>query len=626
MSTLVSFKNRKIEYLGNDSFKFINENIMLKQESTFGKILIKDEIIDFSMASINTINTFDTIDAIGFEQVYEFNNNLILSCKTYINKSTEEFEFTLSKKSSMPFSFDEIQWPVEFKANETISSDMLSNYLVLPYQQGLILPNNWPDRVENLHFDGQFASSAAYMNWLGQVRENVSFMYIIETPWDCKYSFNHPENGPTSNIKIRWLSSLGDLSYDRKLILKLEENLDYNAMAKIYRQHMIENNNFYYLKDKAISNPKINDLLGASIVHSAIKTNIVKESRFFDNENPSANYRVVSFDQRKKEISTYKKLGADKIYLHLDGWAQPGYDNKHPDFFPACIEAGGWKGLKELQDYLQENGDLIGLHDQYRDFYFDSSSFDLDLAVQLEDGNHPQQAIWAGGRQTYMCTKVSYEFVKRNFNILFDNQIHPDCSYLDVFTCNEPDECFNPNHKISRRESLKYRSKCFEFLRERNILSSSEECIDWALKELVFCHYGPYEFMLKPPKSKRIGIGVPLFNLVYHDSVILPWIMDKNTEDHEDYMLYALLNAGMPYLIRDGAYPNTDGAFEESVKKEIYNDIKRSNLVANLQKELAFEQMISHKFIDNNPYVQETKFSNGKIVRINLKNNSYEII
>ena len=29
----------------------------------------------------------------------------------------------------------------------------------------------------------------------------------------------------------------------------------------------------------------------------------------------------------------------------------------------------------------------------------------------------------------------------------------------------------------------------------------------------------------------------------------------------EDLMLYALLNAGAPYLVRDGAYANTDGSF-----------------------------------------------------------------
>lgn len=48
------------------------------------------------------------------------------------------------------------------------------------------------------------------------------------------------------------------------------------------------------------------------------------------------------------------ELGAGKLYLHLDGWAEPGYDNKHPDYTPACEEAGGWKDMKELADTMQK--------------------------------------------------------------------------------------------------------------------------------------------------------------------------------------------------------------------------------------------------------------------------------
>lgn len=35
---------------------------------------------------------------------------------------------------------------------------------------------------------------------------------------------------------------------------------------------------------------------------------------------------------------------------------------------------------------------------------------------------------------------------------------------------------------------------------------------------------------------------------------------DNRVSKDEDYMLYALLAGGAPYLVRDGAYPNTDGA------------------------------------------------------------------
>ena len=50
--------------------------------------------------------------------------------------------------------------------------------------------------------------------------------------------------------------------------------------------------------------------------------------------------------------------------------------------------------------------------------------------------------------------------------------------------------------------------------------------------------------------------------------------MDKVSEE-EDYMLYALLNGGAPYLIRDAAYPNFDGAFDGANREKSWKRISK---------------------------------------------------
>ena len=65
-----------------------------------------------------------------------------------------------------------------------------------------------------------------------------------------------------------------------------------------------------------------------------------------------------------------------------------------------------------------------------------------------------------------------------------------------------------------------YRGNCFSWLLSQGILSSSEEVSDWAVPYLVFCHYAPSDFMLRPSETPKKGLPVPLFNLVYHDCVI----------------------------------------------------------------------------------------------------------
>ena len=252
------------------------------------------------------------------------------------------------------------------------------------------------------------------------------------------------------------------------------------------------------------------------------------------------------------------------------------------------------------------------------------TSFDEDYACRLPDGTIPTHKRWAGGQQSYLCATQAPHYVQRNFSELEKNRIHLDGAYLDVFTCNEGDECNNPRHRMTRRECYDYRARCFDYLMSKGILPSSEEVSDWSARSLVFCHYAPYDFMLRKPGSPKHGIPVPLFNLVYHDCLIEPWMMEK-IDDTEDYMLYALLNGGAPYLIRDGAYPDFDGSFEGNVKMHIMEDIKRCKVVTELHKKVAKCEMVSHEMVDGNPEIQRTMFSDGTKVTVDFGKQIYSI-
>ena len=229
------------------------------------------------------------------------------------------------------------------------------------------------------------------------------------------------------------------------------------------------------------------------------------------------------------------------------------------------------------------------------------------------------------GPQSYLCTTQAQRFLRRNLSLLEEAGVLPDCSYLDVFTCNEGDECANPRHRMTREESYRLRCRCFAYLASKGILSSSEEVNDWAAGNQVFCHYAPYEFMMNPPGAPQPGLPVPLYNLVYHDCVIQPWMMEK-TQDGGDYMLYALLNAGAPYLERDPAYPNIDGAFGGGDEMTLGEKIRRCRTVAQLQEKTVFAEMLSHEFPDGDPARQRTVFANGYEVRVDTSRGSWEIL
>lgn len=590
------------------------------------KVEFEKGIVYFSDAKICKHEKWKTGVGEGFLSHYEgFELNgkeVNLSFDTIVWKenSTGDVLFEWIPLSVETETIKSVYWPgyMDFEEKKD------SWYTLLNWQQGLLIPNTWEVETEKVIFDGFLGTAGAYMPWFGQIRNRIGYIAVCETPWNAAYYAKHPANGPYTHVGIRWEPNLGKMNDRRIMRYQFSNDCDYNDLCKKYREYSIENGKFRSLEEKAIQNPSINKLIGSAFLHKGIKTQVKTNSEFFDPENPEKNNNLTSFSSRTEEIKQIHNKGVKKVYLHLDGWAEPGYDNQHPDYMPACIEAGGWEGMKELVDTMHEYGYLFGIHDQYRDYYFDADTFDEEFACHLADGTIPKHARWAGGPQTYLCGTQAPYYVKRNFREIEKNGVDLDCAYLDVFTCNEGDECIHPWHKMTRKECYHYRNACFNYLLSKHILTSSEEVNDWAISSLVFCHYAPYEFMMEKPGAPKKGIPVPLFNLVYHDCVIEPWMMERVSEN-EDYMLYALLNGGAPYLVREGAYQNTDGSFTSVIDIPMEEQIDRCKVVSELHEKVAKCEMVSHEFVNGNINCHRTVYSDATTVTVDFEHQTYEI-
>ncbi len=495
----------------------------------------------------------------------------------------------------------EVCWPGPFVA------DQPGSYAVVPHMQGFLLPADWPQEAPRLPFDGQMCSSAAYMPWFGEITPQGGYLCHVDKPWDSAYDCHHPAGGPT-RLQVRHLPSLGELRDERMVTYVFTPpGSDYVTLCKIYRKIAEDKGLAIPLTSKGERAPGLNHLIGASVLHVGIKTHISPDSAYYNHEEPDKNDELITFAQRAQLVEDLTRAGAPRLYLHLDGWGEPGYDNQHPDYLPACEAAGGYPGLKALIDTCHRHSHLFGLHDQYRDYYLDAPTYDPDNALMLEDGTPFAFARWAGGKQNYLCPALSPHYLRRNFEELFRQGITMDCVYLDVFTCNEPDQCFNPRHRVTREGSLKHRLNCFDYMLAKGILPSSEEVIDWALPSLVFCHWAPYA---------KGGIPVPLLNLVYHDCVLIPWMMGHGawgTPEGDLGFLHALLNAGMGYI-------------DESLTGEAQQEhLARLKVVAALQTRLAHQQMTSHRFLTPDRRVQQTAFTDGTTVTVDFDRETYEI-
>ena len=496
-------------------------------------------------------------------------------------------------------------------------------YTIIPKEQGILIPNTWNVSFKQDGFNGRFGTASAYLPVFGQVKDGEGYLAESLTPWNMGYEAVHEAGSNETTVQFRIEPSLGQMEYRRIVRYLFFTDCDYNSLLKGYRELAKEEGKLKTLKEKEVSTPSVKKLIGASFVHKGIKTCVQPDSEFFDKDAPDKNNRLVPFKKRTEEMKALKADGIEKLYLHLDGWGDAGYDNKHPDVGPACVEAGGWEGMRELSKTMEELGYLFGIHDQYRDFYKKAESYDDDLACQSADGSIFTHARWAGGPQAYLCTGQAPYYVRRNFERLLAEGVHLDGAYLDVFTCNEGDECANPRHRMRRRDSYEYRNACFRYLLSKNILPSSEEVNDWAVPWLVFCHYAPYDFMLREPGSPKYGIPIPMFNLVYHDCLIIPWMMEKLPE--EDYMLYALLNGGAPYLVRDPAYMGIDGAFTLEEEMPWKTHLERVRAVSDFHEKVGEAELIRHEILDEKGYRQRSSFANGYTVEVDFKEGTYQI-
>lgn len=560
----------------------------------------------------------------AFGKVLDF--ELVLTAKI---TGMDTVEFYLKAENETGFDIQAVYFPAPFNSKKKGKV----SYHVDPMRQGFLLPDGYkPNFLSTFgfaHYLRKINTGDAYMPIWGRVCDGHGFTAISETPYDmCMFSsFGRHASFVNS---VHWMSSLGKLSYERKLRFIFHDDMDYNTVAKDYRAYLDENHALVTLDEKISKNENIKKLVGCPVLHHKIFSQVQPESKFYD-KNGENKILYATFEERAEQIKKIKSMGVDKLYIHTDGWGEQGYDNNHPYILPPCKEAGGWEGMRNLADTCRELDYIFILHDQYRDFYYSSPVFDMDKAVTKIDGSHPYCSIWDGGEHTFLCASQALDFVKKTYSELEEHNIDVQGAYLDVFAVVSGDECFHDKHKVTREESIKHRADCFDYLNDKGYIMSSEEPAMQLLNNIALVHHGP--FTLRPQENgEAVGIPIPLANLVFHDCIMIPWNWFNNwgIPKGDDGNLYCALNAGMPYIHpfgdelkpvgNDNRTADIDLLDDEALRKEI-DTVKP---LMQLQAKLYNKQMVRHEFVGGKR-VQRAIYSDGTAVTIDLDKGIYTV-
>jgi len=267
--------------------------------------------------------------------------------------------------------------------------------------------------------------------------------------------------------------------------------------------------------------------------------------------------------------------------------------------------------MKQLADTLREIGYLFTLHDQYRDYYLDAPSYDAQFAVREEDSRLPPQAFpgsrfgdskegtlplmrhWDGGYQAYLNNRFWLGHLLKNYQLFFDHSIRPQGIYLDVFGYVPPDEDFNPEHPTTRTEALAGRAACLNWSRHNLGIVATEAGADWLI---------PYVDVINQSGGGSKAILVPLYNLVYHDAVIISY----GARDQQS-LLRGILNGGVPELPITTTDDQTLGLMR---------------VMMALHKRVGLLEMTKHEFLGENYRKERTTFADGTTVTVDWDQNS----
>jgi hypothetical protein len=534
--------------------------------------------------------------------------DLIVALQISIEETTGELLFEVIPVRDPAGVLEECRWPQPF----VLAKAGMKNYTVWPVMQGCLIPSDWATELKGSYGE-RTCTRALYMPWWGQVRDTEGYQVILETPWDAGLRVRHPAGGPTT-VRPVWSSSLGSLHYARRARYVFYPNCNYVTMAKRYRRYAIETGLFRSLAEKEAANPKVGELRGTAVVHTSILYHMQPESPYFDAENPAKNHQLATFAARQAELAKLReRMPGRRIYVHLDGWGTRGYDNLHPDVLPPCPEAGGWDGLRSLAESCADRGIVFALHDQYRDYYCDAPSFDPALAVKNRNGEAPMGSWWLGGKQSLLCATFAPGYIRRNYDQLAAHGIRPGGVYLDVFAIADLDECFDPHHRMSREECAHYRKLGFRQISSRGMVVSSEEPVDFAVADICLVHHAPYALLPDPGKGPALGLPVPLFSLVYHDALVVPWTVESvggwGIPDGDWGFLHALLNAGVGYV---GIAPSEE-------------EMKRNRELSRLHERVGWLEMTNHEFLDATHRRQRTTFADGTTVEVDFDARTYSL-
>ena len=416
-----------------------------------------------------------------------------------------------------------------------------------------------------------------------------------------------------ASIHSSWLVNKRFANYPRRIVYKyFPAGSNFVTLAKTYRNARMQEGNFVTLDEKIKQYPNVEKLVGAVIWKHAVYSQKKMPAKV------KKNYSLYMLSPEIEKVegkpdswnayelfNTAHKRGFDRLCVFNAGWNHCGYDSGYPKRFPVNPERGTYKDFKKAAEYARSlSKDFIySVHDNYCDVYRNSGE-DIDPTLVITHDGYPIKAgIWRGGRSWIQCSEEALKFAKRDIPKIA-RMLGEGSIYIDVICCDQFRECYSADHPHSRRQDNLNRRKFMKFVKSQmGSLASEAIPLDSEadIQDLGAYMSSALESEFTPTVKKAVAI--PLWQLVYHDSVLC-FTNAYNEYSTENYHALCALFGFLP------------GNLDET-------SLKLSKELRNAYR----SEMVSFRFLtepaEPYSYAAETCFADGTSVIANMSEKDY---
>ena len=450
-----------------------------------------------------------------------------------------------------------------------------------------------------------------------------------------------------------WCISVKDNAYNIMISFQLKDKDVYEApaieyhvldkagtsyadMAREYREYQLARG-FRPIKERL--NPELKYMTESINVRirmawKPVPCTIYNQSR--ENEPPV--HVACTFDDVIRIMEAYHEAGVKKAEFCLVGWNKSGHDGRWPEVFPAEPLLGGDEGLARVIKRARELGYAMTNHTNSTDGYSIAGNFSFDdIAVKRDATISIEARRWGGGATYNICPARSLPIWEKNYEEIAARGFR-GMQYIDVITCTPARECYNPRHRVNKKQAPLHYDALFARVKELFGAVGCEGPYDHSLRECDSTLYVAMVDYVKLADQRFVLCEkfVPFWQLVYHGIVVSnPYARTVNPlrSDNPDDLLKVVEYGGRPQAYYYAKFVSNGSDWigkgdltveSDEAIREGAAEIKRMEEIYDELSYLQYEFMEEHDEIA--PGVLRTVYSDGSATVVDYNKKEYKLI